>query len=521
VSFYQEKKTNLTIWMTLLSQAGFSLGLAAEVANQFPGWGRKFQAAIISCVIVNQLIGPVLCKLALKWSGEAGLSTGNEHEVENEADPNAVHVSDLNKALILGTTSRSKALAIALLKQRWGVVMLTMDQAEADELERDIKEWAEMTRAEEVAFAEFHEFEPPAPPAKAIEESFKAIAVNGNMTSAALKHPFMRGKSIEDLVGLVHQEDMLSQGYPQQEHDNNDAKVEHLVFDIDEDDSDDPDVDTPDPDDISEHGSALGSNNYNHRKSMLSGKSFADRCNDIFSNIDEMGTSLKTIVLSLPDDLAALVLLEHIQEHLGAQHDKVRYISIMNELRWAEAFTMLDAIPLHDFVSAIQVDNIATVTPYKEDCIIVRGDQMSKAEQMSDSFLNLYDGPMLTKFCATGSSLGDVELKSIEHQGQSMKLFSLLQKKMRQRKTKLTSGRMLRGIERCVGDRTRVMQYTATQRSTRQHTVTHCNTLHAGLHRKVSVRTHTCDAIHCNTTQYIDTPCNTLQHTANIDMLSK
>jgi len=41
----QERKINLTIWMTLLSQAGFSLGLAAEVAHQFPGWGRKFQVA--------------------------------------------------------------------------------------------------------------------------------------------------------------------------------------------------------------------------------------------------------------------------------------------------------------------------------------------------------------------------------------------------------------------------------------------------------------------------------------------
>jgi len=30
----QEKKINMTIWMTLLSQAGFSLGLAAEVAAQ-------------------------------------------------------------------------------------------------------------------------------------------------------------------------------------------------------------------------------------------------------------------------------------------------------------------------------------------------------------------------------------------------------------------------------------------------------------------------------------------------------
>ncbi|EKX48931.1 hypothetical protein GUITHDRAFT_44024, partial [Guillardia theta CCMP2712] len=68
----QEKATNLTIWMTLISQAGFSLGLASEIAHKFEDWGRKFQAVIISIVVINQMTGPVLCKLALRWSGEAG-----------------------------------------------------------------------------------------------------------------------------------------------------------------------------------------------------------------------------------------------------------------------------------------------------------------------------------------------------------------------------------------------------------------------------------------------------------------
>ncbi len=36
-----EKRTKL--WMTMLAQAGVSLGLAAEVAVKFPEWGSKFQ----------------------------------------------------------------------------------------------------------------------------------------------------------------------------------------------------------------------------------------------------------------------------------------------------------------------------------------------------------------------------------------------------------------------------------------------------------------------------------------------
>lgn len=82
--------------MTLISQAGFSLGLAAVIARSFD-WGRQFQAVIISCVIVNQLIGPPLCKLAMKWSGESGKASGQEalHEAEN--DPHARKVADDNK----------------------------------------------------------------------------------------------------------------------------------------------------------------------------------------------------------------------------------------------------------------------------------------------------------------------------------------------------------------------------------------------------------------------------------------
>lgn len=60
---------------------------------------------------------------------------------------------------------------------------------------------------------------------------------------------------------------------------------------------------------------------------------------------------------------------------------------------------------------------------------------------MSDAFLALFDGPMLTKFCIGGVSLGgELNLKAVNKDEPNAKLFNILQKKMRQRKTKLTSG---------------------------------------------------------------------------------
>ena len=59
---------------------------------------------------------------------------------------------------------------------------------------------------------------------------------------------------------------------------------------------------------------------------------------------------------------------------------------------------------------------------------------------MSDAFLALFDGPMLTKFGSAGGSLGELNLRAIDKDAPNLKLFTILQKKMRQRKTKLTSG---------------------------------------------------------------------------------
>jgi Kef-type K+ transport system membrane component KefB len=57
-------------WSSLVSQAGFALGLANVIARTFPNIGQGFQALAIASVAINEMIGPVLFKFALDRAGE-------------------------------------------------------------------------------------------------------------------------------------------------------------------------------------------------------------------------------------------------------------------------------------------------------------------------------------------------------------------------------------------------------------------------------------------------------------------
>jgi len=54
------------IWLTLLAQAGVTLGLVLEVQDSFEGWGNDFGVLVIGVVVLNQLIGPILCRVGLQ-----------------------------------------------------------------------------------------------------------------------------------------------------------------------------------------------------------------------------------------------------------------------------------------------------------------------------------------------------------------------------------------------------------------------------------------------------------------------
>jgi Kef-type K+ transport system membrane component KefB len=58
-------------WAGLVSQAGLTLGLSAVVERTFPSFGTGFRSLAIATVALNEMVGPVLFKLALDRSGES------------------------------------------------------------------------------------------------------------------------------------------------------------------------------------------------------------------------------------------------------------------------------------------------------------------------------------------------------------------------------------------------------------------------------------------------------------------
>ncbi len=59
-------------WTGFVAQAGLSLGLAARIRDDMPGFGPTLATLIVGAIVINQLVGPVLWRWGLVASGEAG-----------------------------------------------------------------------------------------------------------------------------------------------------------------------------------------------------------------------------------------------------------------------------------------------------------------------------------------------------------------------------------------------------------------------------------------------------------------
>jgi Kef-type K+ transport system membrane component KefB len=55
----------------LISQAGVTLGLAVVIARAFPQFGDELGSLVIATVAINEVVGPIMFKIALDRSGEA------------------------------------------------------------------------------------------------------------------------------------------------------------------------------------------------------------------------------------------------------------------------------------------------------------------------------------------------------------------------------------------------------------------------------------------------------------------
>lgn len=70
-------------WMGLVSQAGLTLGLSIVIARAFPSFGPALRSLCIAVVALNEVVGPVLFKLALDRTGETAVG----QEVAPTAEP--------------------------------------------------------------------------------------------------------------------------------------------------------------------------------------------------------------------------------------------------------------------------------------------------------------------------------------------------------------------------------------------------------------------------------------------------
>jgi Trk K+ transport system NAD-binding subunit len=115
-------KFNRIAWMTYLTQAGVGLGLAKEVAVEFPEWGGTFATIMISVIIFSQLVGPPLFKWAISRAGEAH-PRGQSAEFDGVRD-----------ALIFGLTAQSVSLALQLRRHDWQVKLICVNRTKMQEL---------------------------------------------------------------------------------------------------------------------------------------------------------------------------------------------------------------------------------------------------------------------------------------------------------------------------------------------------------------------------------------------------
>jgi len=69
--FHEARTTSATVqftWMTLLAQAGVTLGLVLGLQSQpcFKRWSRQFGVLVLGVVMLNQMIGPILCRVGIQ-----------------------------------------------------------------------------------------------------------------------------------------------------------------------------------------------------------------------------------------------------------------------------------------------------------------------------------------------------------------------------------------------------------------------------------------------------------------------
>lgn len=107
---------NRVAWMAYVTQAGVGLGLAKEIAVEFPEFGESIATVLVSVIVLNQVIGPPFFKWAINRVGESHIRA------------KTTEFDGVRDAIIFGLKSQSIALARQLQSHNWHVKLVCTDE---------------------------------------------------------------------------------------------------------------------------------------------------------------------------------------------------------------------------------------------------------------------------------------------------------------------------------------------------------------------------------------------------------
>lgn len=111
--------------LAFITQAGIGFGLAKEVAAEFPDWGSSFATMLIAVIVMNEMLGPPLFKLALHLAGEAHVKAGKQD------------LRGTPLALIFGLETESLSLARQLGRHGWQAKIVTRRKERRERMKED------------------------------------------------------------------------------------------------------------------------------------------------------------------------------------------------------------------------------------------------------------------------------------------------------------------------------------------------------------------------------------------------
>ena len=135
----ESRRDRRVSWMAYITQAGIALGLAREVAVQFPGLGDAFATLIISVVVINEIAGPLFLKSALRRVGESH-EKGERH-------------ADDGRVMVFGIESQTLELAAALRSEGRPVTLISVgpDPKPIGELDAD---WSHIEELDDASLSQ-------------------------------------------------------------------------------------------------------------------------------------------------------------------------------------------------------------------------------------------------------------------------------------------------------------------------------------------------------------------------------